>query len=143
MKIIGQRLKDIRKSMKMSQADFSELLGIQINALQSFEFGNMPSQDVLEKLSDLGVDLNWLFTGTGTMNRQRSQHNNELDRILIWNVAYYMSKHYQKGNHEYFADKFMTVFDRMHEIENENALPLEELESQDNVIDLCLHRLTV
>ncbi len=73
---IGERLKKIRLALSMNQGNFSELLGISTPAYVRYELGQrMPRLGLILKLhARLGVDLDWLLTGEGTMfYRDRSQ----------------------------------------------------------------------
>jgi transcriptional regulator with XRE-family HTH domain len=61
--LLGARIKEIRKSKGLSQAELSEKLEIATNFLSRIEVGaNYPSLDTLEKMSEaLQVDLKDFF----------------------------------------------------------------------------------
>ena len=145
MKEIGSRLTQIRKKLGLTQKEFAELLNVSSATLQGYEYGKIAKGEVLCKLLELGFDLNWLFSGNGDMERDRLENKNqrELDRILIWNVAYFIGKRIDTyDNPEEFAQLFMDMLDQMHEyqVASEN----EEIEeTANNVVDLQLHRLSI
>lgn len=69
------RLKDIRKALKMTQAEFSAELGISRSNLASIETGAVIPTEMLIRLicSKYGVDEIWLRTGEGDMFREVSR----------------------------------------------------------------------
>lgn len=141
MKDIGQRMTAIRKELGLTQKEFSQKLNVSMNTIQSYEYGQFPKGEALLVLLKEGFDINWLFAGVGQMRRSRSHPNIELDRMLIWNVAYFICKKTEAmDDAEDFAKLFMDMLDESHRIQNENQEDEEELESQPNVIDLVLHR---
>lgn len=64
------RLKSLRKFFNLSQSEFAEKLGISQTFLSAIELGNrdFPTRLFL-RLIELNVNLEWLFTGKGTMFR--------------------------------------------------------------------------
>ena len=67
--IIGERIKAVRKSFKISQRQFAERIGIAQNTIASYETGlREPSnQVVLAICREFGADEAWLRTGEGEM----------------------------------------------------------------------------
>lgn len=63
MKIFGTRLREVRKSKKLTQKELAEQIGIKQNSYSDWETGkNEPSFENLIKLADLfEVSLDWLF----------------------------------------------------------------------------------
>lgn len=61
---IGERLREERKRMKMTQAAFAELGGIGVSALKLYE-GNErePGGLFLHEISELGADVQYIVTG--------------------------------------------------------------------------------
>lgn len=56
----------MRKTLDMTQKELSSFLGIGLRTWQNYEEGvHDPSLKVLEGLTRLGVDANWLLTGVG------------------------------------------------------------------------------
>lgn len=59
------RLKQIRQSLKLTQAEMADQCDVSLSALQRYEKGSSsPSVDFLERIARLGVNLHWLVTGT-------------------------------------------------------------------------------
>jgi len=62
----GQRLRNLRKDLKLSQAELAKILGFSANTrISRLEKGNkLPTTEKLIKLSEItGADLHWLLTG--------------------------------------------------------------------------------
>ena len=66
--MIGERFKLIRRELNLTQKAFGDLLGIPLTTVSKYETGtNKPSSDILSKLSELNININWLLTGNGSM----------------------------------------------------------------------------
>ncbi|WP_265822572.1 helix-turn-helix domain-containing protein [Geovibrio ferrireducens] len=65
----GERIKNIRKILKLNQKDFSDKIGINQSTLSQYESGTInPSKAVLISISNsFGVSIEWLLTGEGEM----------------------------------------------------------------------------
>jgi transcriptional regulator with XRE-family HTH domain len=64
------RIKLIRDSLGKNQKEMAAAIGASLSAVQSYESGRqVPGGKVIEKLSRMGFDANWLFTGHGMMRR--------------------------------------------------------------------------
>jgi transcriptional regulator with XRE-family HTH domain len=139
MNDVGQRFTDIRKNLGMTQKEFAERLGVSAGAVQGYEYGKIPKGEVLQTLLEMGFDLNWLVDGRGSMMREQTQ-DVELDRMLMWNVAYFLCKRSDNGeNPELYADTFMEIYDvmaRQHGVSHDG-----KTEDISNVIDFSLRRL--
>lgn len=63
MKIFGKRLREVRKSKKITQQELADRLGIKRNTYSDWENGKTePTFEILVKLADLfDVSLDWLF----------------------------------------------------------------------------------
>jgi transcriptional regulator with XRE-family HTH domain len=61
----GKRLSDFRKQLRLSQADFANLLNINPVTLSNYERGKrFPEQPILDCLRQkTNVNLNWLVSG--------------------------------------------------------------------------------
>jgi SOS-response transcriptional repressor LexA len=67
--MLGERLKAVRKDLKLSQQEFGEVLEVKGSAISQME-GNLirPSTDtMLLMYRKFSVNLHWLITGEGTM----------------------------------------------------------------------------
>jgi transcriptional regulator with XRE-family HTH domain len=59
------RLKQVRQSLKLTQAEMAVQCGVSLSGLQRYEKGSsFPSVDFLDRIARLGVNLHWLVTGT-------------------------------------------------------------------------------
>ncbi len=67
-KDIGERIKEIRKTLGLSQEQFSQKLGTSRRSVSKYETGDnaLPDQVKL-KLYDLGVNPTWLLSGEGSI----------------------------------------------------------------------------
>ena len=89
---IGQRFKNVRKVLNMSQEEFANSLGITKQAISNFEHSkSLPSTAILNKLLiNFNVNLNYLISEVGNMfNNQdkiykslKSQLMNEMEAML-------------------------------------------------------------
>jgi transcriptional regulator with XRE-family HTH domain len=72
MKTIGSRIKELRASM--SQNEFSELVGINVNTLRNYErSARTPKIDILVSICEATkAELTWLVYGTGQMLRTKN-----------------------------------------------------------------------
>lgn len=63
MKIFGKRLREDRKSKKITQQELADRLGIKRNTYSDWENGKTePTFEILVKLADLfDISLDWLF----------------------------------------------------------------------------------
>ena len=67
---IPERLKQARLSLRKSQKEMANILGVSYPAWQGYELGrNEPGSAVIEALTKIGFNANWLMTGEGSMRR--------------------------------------------------------------------------
>lgn len=68
MNRIGERMREYRRSIKMTQADFASRLGVTGAAVSAYETGNrLPSYEVLVKIANiLGTTTDALLGRQGT-----------------------------------------------------------------------------
>lgn len=66
---IGKRIKELRRSEHLTQAEFGERIGVKGNTVTGYEWGNRnPSESVINFIcSAFGVRQTWLRTGKGEM----------------------------------------------------------------------------
>lgn len=65
---IGEKLKQLRNHLHLTQAKFSELTEIPLGTLKKYEGDDRsPSSEGLIQLKPLGVNLNWLLYNVGPM----------------------------------------------------------------------------
>ena len=64
MSSIGQRLKEEREKLGLSQIDIAETAGISRATQQNYEYDQRsPTADYLAKVAALGVDVQYVVTG--------------------------------------------------------------------------------
>lgn len=67
---VAERLKALRASWRLSQAEIAERMGVSLRSYQSYEQAiYKPKAEDIARLAEHGVDLNWLLTGDGGMFR--------------------------------------------------------------------------
>lgn len=64
-KQVGSRLKQIREHLGYTQKDFAKHIGASYRGWQANESGTMPGGELLLKLTEIGVNINWILTGEG------------------------------------------------------------------------------
>lgn len=91
---MNERIKEVRKSLGMSQEKFGEKLGVTKGAISRMELGTYSITDTMFKLicSEYNVNEEWLRTGEGTMFKEEdfffdlgyySQKATDLDKAII------------------------------------------------------------
>ena len=80
---MNQRIKQLRRSLNLTQQDFAERIGLKQNSIALIESGkrNISNQAVLSICREFNVNETWLRTGDGEMF-------NEMDREE--QIAYYL-----------------------------------------------------
>ncbi len=64
----AERFKNIRLQLGLSQKEMADKLDVALSSWQRYEQGvGVAGGDVLQKMAELGFDVNWLLTGTGQM----------------------------------------------------------------------------
>lgn len=73
--MMNNRLKDVRKAVKLSQEDFGQRIGVTGTALSRWESGDrkIPDSAILNICREFGVNETWLRTGAGEMFWPRSE----------------------------------------------------------------------
>lgn len=76
---MGERIKELRKALGLTQQEFSERIGVKRNTIAQYESGrNEPLDAVITLICrTYGVSEEWLRTGEGAMFKPRSR-NEEL-----------------------------------------------------------------
>ena len=69
MNDIGQRIKELRKMLGLSQKEFAEKIGKSLRAVQNWEYGQRtPDESTLKLIAkEFNVNEEWLKTGEGEM----------------------------------------------------------------------------
>lgn len=65
----GQRIKEIRQALKLSQEDFGEIFKIQKQMVSSLEKDKLKlnNEKLVKLLDDYNVNINYLLSGKGNM----------------------------------------------------------------------------
>lgn len=70
-KIFSERFAEFCGSVSVKKTEIASRLGITPQALQKYLNGDrMPMPDMLEKIGDMGCNINWLINGKGEMLRK-------------------------------------------------------------------------
>ena len=74
---MNERIRELRKLLKLTQQEFAEKIGITRNTLASYETGKSNPGDAAVSLicSKLGVNETWLRTGEGEMFLSKSNED--------------------------------------------------------------------
>lgn len=82
---LGQRIRQVRLSNKLTQQDFSRSLGIVQGFLCGIERGKkIPSDTLLIALSHLyGINMEWLVSGNGPMTPEQETDNGQVHFPLL------------------------------------------------------------
>lgn len=68
---VGERLKQWRRSLGLTQAAFAERVGLHLSVLKKYDAGaNIPGGEALAAIAATGCNINWLLTGAGEMDAQ-------------------------------------------------------------------------
>ena len=70
-----ERIKELRKTLKLSQTEFGSKFGVGLGVIKNFEYGLTVPNDVQLKLicDTFNVRREWLTDGTGEMFREPNQ----------------------------------------------------------------------
>lgn len=66
---VGERIKELRNALNLTQADFGQKLGIARNTIASYEIGRRdPMEQTIKSICrEFGVEYIWLTEGVGEM----------------------------------------------------------------------------
>lgn len=104
---VHERVKLVRKQLKMSQTEFAEKLGTNRDVLANIENNRLKNPQLKEPIlklicKDFGVSYPWLSEGMGEMNQSDEKEAQEIiDSVMT-------------GNNE-FAKKVLVAFAKMSE----------------------------
>lgn len=81
-RIVGQRIKRIRKELGMNQSEFAKLINATVPAVSNWENGrNLPNSERLKSIADVGkISVNDLYSGIPSntqLNKWDSKHNKD------------------------------------------------------------------
>ena len=102
LKVIGNNIKNIRKSKGFTQESFAEKLGKSINYISLIELGKsgMSIPALIESCNTLQVDMNYIFKGLLSYKPVRKEQYimdnissfNEKDKEIIFNLIKYIEE---------------------------------------------------
>ncbi len=74
-----QRLKEVRKSLKMTQTEFGKNLGKTMRAIQNYESGerNISNNIIMMLNEKFNINIHLLYTGNGTMFLEEKKQENK------------------------------------------------------------------
>lgn len=90
MNTIGDRLRFIRSSLKLSRDKFALSLGIARSSLQKYEENQaVPGGNVLKAMCEHGFNTNWILTGQGDMQLASTSRSGQasVDVALLRHVV--------------------------------------------------------
>ena len=83
---IGERIRDERKKLQLSQADFAKLAGCSRNAQAIYERNeSLPGAAYLIKLSEMGIDVQYVLIGQRTPSADGAFAESEEEKKLLEN----------------------------------------------------------
>jgi transcriptional regulator with XRE-family HTH domain len=106
IKLFGGRLKEASKRAGLSQKALAEGAGVSVSAIQQYTAGIIePTRPVLCALAQIiGVSLEGLATGEGTMEKSLVSPDNPLDLKLLTDIIQLIEEHLK---HDYFFEREM------------------------------------
>lgn len=77
---MNERLLQLRKNLKLTQAEFAERINLKRPTIANYEAGNamIPDRVIADLIREFNVSEDWLRNGTGPMFRPIAGINNEL-----------------------------------------------------------------
>lgn len=85
---IGERLKEDRMRIGVSQVDFAEECGSSRNALLQWERGETtPNASVLAAMASLGIDVLYVVTGQRSADAEGTLASDERDLLAAWRTG--------------------------------------------------------
>jgi len=106
---LGERIKQLRKALGLTQKEFGERIGVKPNTIGTYEIGRNEPIDAVASLicREFGVNENWFYTGVGEMFIQlsRSQEVTEFVGKIL------------KGDNDNFKRRFVAVLAQLDEPE--------------------------
>lgn len=80
---IGERLREERERLRLSQAAFGEIGGVKANAQGKYENGErFPAADYLQAVAEVGVDVLYVVTGVRAPQPAESISAAEADLVM-------------------------------------------------------------
>ena len=118
MKVVGERLKEERIRLGLTQAEFGDLAGVKNVTQSRYESGlNSPNTDYFECIAKYGVDINYILTGkriAGLILQDEIDVLNKDEREIL---AYYRnSSTYIKKNMKVVIAALANNYEELHSV---------------------------
>ncbi len=123
---IGERIRHIRKTKNLKQAEFARLINSTQNNIAKYENGyTEPNIDTLARIANVGnVSLDWLLTGE---DKKRSQHvnfvhnnnypsHNTIETDLVRSAAELLYRTLQSHNINFRPEQFSSTLVSVYEL---------------------------
>lgn len=81
---MSNRIKAVRESLRLSQREFGEKLGVSRDVISNIEYGRVqPKELLLRHICQLyGVNQHWLETGEGEMFKDNPEEITKIEKAL-------------------------------------------------------------
>ena len=137
---VGNRVRELRKALKLTQPDFAKSLGLTQSAISGYEkeLKNVSEPSIIAICREYGVNEKWLRTGEGNMfleipntYMEGLAREYELDKVDVALISEYLKldKPYRDALKAKMR-KIFSVLDPDVEIEMEVASYRKELEAE-------------
>lgn len=113
---MNERLKELRKELKLTQQEFADRIGSKRNTIAKYETAtNTPSTAVVSLIcKEFNVNENWLRNGIGEMFKQRSPSDE---------VGYYVEDLLEyNGDGNPLYDMIIEMMKKYHELDEKSKL---------------------
>jgi len=111
--LFSVRLNEFCKTVSPTQVDFAAKLGMKPQTLQKYLKGHrLPLPDILNKISNLGCNINWLLNGEGEMLKKPEKPNAKTKLIPVLATVECGTPVYTQVNEE--GIKMMELTDSNH-----------------------------
>lgn len=111
--LFSVRLNEFCKTVSPTQVDFAAKLGMKPQTLQKYLKGHrLPLPDILNKISNLGCNINWLLNGEGDMLKKADKPNVKTKSIPVLATVECGTPVYNQINEE--GIKMMELTDSNH-----------------------------
>jgi len=118
--MMGERIKEIRKELKLRQVDFADLLNTTQNNVAKYENGyTEPNIKMMIKIAKLGSrSLDWLLTGEDIANERNGKASSifPVNKILFKRVIETVLKFARKNRIDIDPEQLPTILFSLHDL---------------------------
>lgn len=137
--LLGQRI-GLCEKIAGSRAALAERTGISARTLENYSHGrNDPKASACVAIAHAtDVSIEWLLTGQGAPVNEPNTSEEELDRKIVFNIAYFLARKSRavKADPDEFADLFLSLFDYCRE-KQQSAGKSFDADSFENVVEFA------